>query len=89
MWTKDGQRKGVITMRERYGDDYFREIGKIGGTKSRGGGFTGEPERAKAAAKIGGSRSKRGHRFIKETKSKLVYQRVSDGKIVEFEKHDH
>lgn len=41
-----------------YGEDYYQKIGKIGGTKSRGGGF-GEGEIGRERAKIFGAKGGR------------------------------
>lgn len=40
-------------MRQYYGADIYQRIGAMGGKKSRGGGFSGNSEAAKAAGKLG------------------------------------
>lgn len=40
-------------------EERFKEVTSRGGKNSRGGGFTGNPDRAKEVGSIGGSRSKR------------------------------
>lgn len=58
-----GGLKAVKTIKERYGEWFYFEIGVRGGRASRGGGFgQGEEgrERARAAGRIGGKISKRG-----------------------------
>lgn len=66
--TVEGGIKTTKTNRKRYGADYYRNIGKLGGLKSRGGGFAstkvGEDgltglERARIAGAKGGKISKR------------------------------
>lgn len=55
--THEGALKAAITMKAKYGDNYYATQGKLGGTKSRGGGFgEGEIGRARAvqAGKKGG-----------------------------------
>lgn len=66
--TVEGGLKTTETNKKKYGADYYRRIGKLGGIKSRGGGFatpkigidglTG-PERAKLAGAKGGKISKK------------------------------
>lgn len=69
MNTPKGAKQASLTMRQLYGDDYYRVIGKLGGYKSRGGGFASEyvdtngltgPDRARIAGKKGGEKSRRG-----------------------------
>lgn len=67
--TKAGAAKAKKTKRERYGKDYFAEIGRKGGTNGHTGGFASETvgkdgltgwERAKLAGAKGGKIGKRG-----------------------------
>lgn len=61
--TREGNAKVVITLKQKYGDDYFKRIGAVGGKKSIGGGFAaGEEGRARARVygAIGGKLGKRG-----------------------------
>ena len=68
--TKEGGRKAALTNKRKYGPDFYKNIGRKGGTsgKHNGGfaslkrgkdGLTGA-ERAKKYGAIGGKRSKRG-----------------------------
>lgn len=68
--TKAGAKRAAETNKKRYGKDFYRNIGRIGGKKNPGtGGFackvrgadglTG-PERASLVGAIGGSISRRG-----------------------------
>lgn len=68
--SKNGGLKAAKTNKERYGEDWYKKIGKIGGSRcgTEGGfaskkvgedGLTG-PQRAREAGKIGGKVSKRG-----------------------------
>lgn len=50
----------VKTVKERHGADFYREIGKIGGSKKVKKGFATDIERAKRAGALGGSTSRRG-----------------------------
>lgn len=66
--TYKGGVKASRTNRERYGDDYYFHLGRLGGLKSRNGGFASElvgpdgltgPDRARIAGKKGGEKSRR------------------------------
>lgn len=67
--TKAGSKKALATIKLRHGTDFFIRIGKMGGAKSKNGGFgstkvgadglTGQ-ERARLVGAKGGSASKRG-----------------------------
>lgn len=60
--TLEGGRKAAKANIERYGQNYYSELGKRGGkaphTKPRG--FAANPELARLAGKRGGELSKRG-----------------------------
>lgn len=58
--TLKGGKKAGKTTKQRYGNDFYQKIGAKGGAKSRGGGFTYNPELASIAGKKGGQVSKRG-----------------------------
>lgn len=60
--TKDGGALAAQTNKNKYGEDYYHRIGKLGGVKGTTGGFAdGEEgrERARKFGKIGGQNSKR------------------------------
>lgn len=66
--TVEGGIKTTETNKKKYGADYYRNIGKLGGLKSRGGGFAsnkvGEDgltglERARIAGAKGGKISRK------------------------------
>lgn len=57
--TKSGGRSAYETNIKLYGADFYSRIGKIGGKKSRTGGFYGNPEAARLAGSIGGKKSRR------------------------------
>lgn len=59
-------KKTAKTIRKKYGKDFYARIGSKGGKKSRGGGFTGDPERARELGRKGGLISKRGPSKPKE-----------------------
>jgi general stress protein YciG len=57
--TKQGGQKAAQTNKERYGTDFYRKIGQVGGRKSTTGGFAANPELAREAGRKGGRKSKR------------------------------
>lgn len=58
--TKAGGRKAAITNKKKYGQDFYANIGRKGGTNGHTGGFASNPELAKIAGAKGGRKSKRG-----------------------------
>lgn len=58
--TKAGGRKARKTNYEKYGDDFYKRIGAMGGKLGHTGGFAANPELAKIAGRKGGKKSKRG-----------------------------
>lgn len=67
--TKNGGRRAAATNKEKYGKDFYAEIGRKGGRNGHNGGFASEvvgkdgltgAQRAKIAGAIGGRKSKRG-----------------------------
>lgn len=58
--TKEGGRKAAATNRARYGEDYYSNIGRVGGQNGHEGGFAANRELAKIAGAKGGRISRRG-----------------------------
>lgn len=58
--TKEGGQKAAKTNKARYGTDWYKKIGTIGGKNSHTGGFAANPELAREAGRKGGRISKRG-----------------------------
>lgn len=58
--TKAGGLKSAETNRKKYGEDFYREIGRKGGRNGHTGGFAANHELAIRAGTIGGRKSKRG-----------------------------
>lgn len=58
--TREGGLKAAITNKMRYGEDFYRKIGTLGGKKSRGGGFAANRELASIVGRKGGLKSRRG-----------------------------
>lgn len=58
--TKAGGLKAAATNKNKYGDNFYRDIGRKGGRASNTGGFAANPELARIAGAKGGRISKRG-----------------------------
>lgn len=70
-----GGKRAAITIKERYGDDFYRIQGSKGGKKSRTGGFYANRELAKTAGRKGGLKSRRGKAKPKtEPRKNLIKQ---------------
>ena len=80
---RDGGRKAAATNMAKYGPDFYRDIGRKGGTNGHDGGFAAKglgkdgltgPERAKIYGSVGGKVSKRGRTFelTEEDKEKIA-----------------
>lgn len=63
---KIGGLKASKTNRERYGEDYYKEMGRRGGMNGHKGGFASNPELARAAGSKGGRASSRGENLQKK-----------------------
>jgi general stress protein YciG len=64
--TRQGGRKAAEKNKERYGENFYANIGRIGGKAGHTGGFAADPELARRAGAIGGRKSKRGPAKKKE-----------------------
>ena len=82
-----GGKLAAKTNKKRYGRNFYAEIGAKGGKNSNTGGTYGRPEFASRIGSIGGRRSKRGYRLIKESEDGLHYIDNATGMVVVF-KHD-
>jgi hypothetical protein len=58
--TVEGGKAAAKTNIEKYGADFYRRIGQIGGRKGRTGGFWANRELARIAGAKGGRISRRG-----------------------------
>lgn len=56
----ESAKRQVETIKRKYGDNYFREIGAEGGRNGFRGGFYANRELARIAGKKGGTISRRG-----------------------------
>lgn len=71
--TREGGLKAAATIKKRYGSDFYKGIGRLGGQKSRGGGFADDTigedglTRAQRAGRKGGqvSRKKSNRTYVK------------------------
>lgn len=64
----EGGKEAAATNKAKYGENFYSKIGKIGGAKSRGGGFAymkanGQTDKIKEAGAKGGTKSRRGKNF--------------------------
>lgn len=57
--TKAGGLKASATNKARYGEDYYKRLGKIGGANGNSGGFAANIELAREAGRKGGRISRR------------------------------
>lgn len=57
---REGGKKAAQTNIKRYGEDFYRKIGSMGGKKGRTGGFYQNPELARIVGARGGRKSRRG-----------------------------
>lgn len=100
--TKAGGQKAALTNKEKYGKEFYSEIGRKGGQKSNNGGFASNKvgadgltgsERAKIAGSKGGKISKRGPAKPKTQVKKpvAVKPKTAEDKLIEdlreYEKH--
>ena len=58
--TKSGGKKAAKTNKELHGEDFYRNIGRIGGRNGHTGGFASNPALARVAGAKGGRISRRG-----------------------------
>jgi len=54
-----GGKRAANTNKIKYGDDFYKRIGAMGGRRGRTGGFYGNPELARIAGTKGGRISRR------------------------------
>lgn len=64
---KEGGLKTAKTNKERYGEDWYKKIGSIGGQKSTTGGFYANRELAREAGRKGGLNSRRGKSSVERS----------------------
>ena len=89
MMTKQGGKKLVATMTEKYGSyeaykQSMRELGSRGGSvNGTKGGFASDNVRARIAGSMGGKYSRKGYKLIERTETSGTYRRMSDGATVE------
>lgn len=58
--TRAGGLKAAATNKARHGKNFYSVLGRKGGKKSRGGGFSRNSELARTAGRKGGLMSRRG-----------------------------
>lgn len=80
--TKAGGMKAAATNRIKYGDDFYKNIGSLGGRNGHTGGFAANP----ALARIAGAKGGRISRRSEAPKKVKEYIYHGDGKFREEEK---
>lgn len=73
--TKEGAKKAAIVNLQRHGSDFYKRIGRLGGSKSTTRGFAAHPEKASEAGRLGGKRSR------VDKYSREFYRKVDRGEI--------
>lgn len=73
-----GGLKAGETNKKKYGEDFYKRLGEMGGHRGRGcGGFAANPELAKIAGSKGGKRSKRGPGKAKKESEEAKDRRIT------------
>lgn len=67
--TREGGKHAAETNRERYGENYYAELGRVGGRACVPKGFAANPELARIAGAKGGAISRRNKNEAKETEA--------------------
>jgi len=62
--TKAGGKKAAVTNKMIHGDDFYKNIGAIGGKNGNTGGFAANRELARTAGRKGGLISRRGKKKV-------------------------
>lgn len=83
--TIKGGKKAAKSNKERWGSDFYKRIGQIGGSAKVQKGFA-KSGKSESAGSTGGKRSKIGYKFISEDNDAMYYIRKSDGVSVTFVK---
>ena len=81
--TVEGGLKASKTNREKYGEDYYKEMGRRGGMNGHTGGFANNPELARRAGAKGGKYSRRGESLQKkldEIFNEYIRTQIEEGK---------
>lgn len=58
--TSKGSLKAAATNKAKYGDNFYKVIGALGGKAGNTGGFYANPDLASKAGRLGGLKSRRG-----------------------------
>ena len=83
--SREGGLKASQIMKEKYGKDYYRELGRRGG-KITGAlkGFSVYPDKAKEYGKTAGKKSKRGYKWLRDSDGYRYYVSRQDGDTYRF-----
>ena len=86
--TKTGGAKARETNYEKHGRDFYKRIGKRGGSVSTPTGGFGHKDNGKKFGAIGGKISRRGYKLIEKTPDLLVYKNNITGAIMEVKRNE-
>lgn len=78
--TRAGGLKAAATNRKKYGKDFYRINGTIGGRNGHTGGFYGNPELARACGAKGGRMSFRGSQAESDERTAQIVKLYRSGK---------
>lgn len=83
--SRAGGLKAAATNKARQGEDFYRRIGKIGGSQltSTPKGFAANPTLARLAGAKGGKKSKRGPSEYTKARMKRAKKLLSEGLTIE------
>lgn len=81
--TKAGAKKAVVSIKEKYGENFYREIGRKGGQNGTTGGFAASHELAVRAGAIGGKKSRRGPAKNKRVKIDVEFLHAEQEENIE------
>lgn len=71
--------KARDTNIKKYGEDFYRNIGAMGGKAGRTGGWYANPEAAAKAGRKGGTISRRGPAKPKVVERQSIWQKIIKG----------
>ena len=82
--TKTGGRRASATNREKYGEDFHKKAGHLGGIAKVPKGFSSNRELASTLAKKIGTRTKVGYTMVYEDKTYRYYEHKKTGEQLRY-----
>lgn len=77
--TKSGAALAAKTIKEKYGEDFYRRLGAMGGRKGTTGGFYANRELARRAGEKGGRISRRPKKVQEEVETPEPHKNFKTG----------